>query len=69
MRSFTWLRARPRTLASIGVVSAAAVTLGILAFTYEGKPTTEEKETPEDTVIVFTYQVNTITVSSGVSFS
>ena len=41
MRSFTWLRARPRTLASIGVVSAAAVTLGILAFTYEGKPTTE----------------------------
>ncbi|WP_241965047.1 Ig-like domain-containing protein [Microbacterium telephonicum] len=37
----SWLRARPRTLASIGVVSAAAVTIGALAFAYDGKPTTE----------------------------
>jgi len=41
MRSVAWLRARPRALASVGVVSAAAVTVGILAFAYEGKPTTE----------------------------
>ncbi|KZE89526.1 Ig-like domain-containing protein [Microbacterium sp. TNHR37B] len=41
MRSFAWLRARPRTLASVAVVGAAAVTLGTLAFVYEGSPTTE----------------------------
>ncbi|MDJ1113883.1 Ig-like domain-containing protein [Microbacterium dauci] len=41
MKSFAWLRARPRTLASIGAVSAAAVTIGILAITYDGEPTTE----------------------------
>jgi hypothetical protein len=41
MKSFAWLRARPRTLASVGVVSAVAITLGTLAFVYEGNPTTE----------------------------
>ncbi|KAF2420671.1 Ig-like domain-containing protein, partial [Microbacterium sp. B35-30] len=41
MRSFTWLRARPRTLASAGAVTAAAVTITTLAFVYQGVPTTE----------------------------
>lgn len=41
MMSFAWLRARPRTLASIGALSAVAVTIGTLAVIYEGKPTTE----------------------------
>ena len=41
MPSFAWLRARPRALASVGIVGALAVTIGTLAFVYEGKPTTE----------------------------
>lgn len=41
MRSSAWLRARPRTLASAGAVTAAAVTLTTLAFVYQGLPTTE----------------------------
>src|SRR6478736_392685 len=41
MRSFAWLRARPRTLASAGVVSAAAVAITTMAFVYQGNPTTE----------------------------
>ncbi len=41
MTSFAWLRARPRTMASVGAVAAAAVTLGTLALVYDGKPTTE----------------------------
>ena len=41
MSSFTWLRARPRALASAGAVTAAAVTITTLAFVYEGLPTTE----------------------------
>ncbi|MFS0866163.1 Ig-like domain-containing protein [Microbacterium sp. 179-B 1A2 NHS] len=41
MKSFAWLRARPRTLASVGAVTVAAVTIGVLAATYEGEPTTE----------------------------
>src|SRR6478736_3607453 len=41
MRSFAWLRARPRTLASAGVVSVAAVAITTLAFVYDGLPTTE----------------------------
>jgi len=41
MSSFAWLRARPRTLASAGVVSAAAVAITTLAFVYQGNPTTE----------------------------
>ncbi|MCK6079741.1 tandem-95 repeat protein [Microbacterium sp. EYE_5] len=41
MKSFAWLRARPKTLASIGAVTVAAVTIGVLALTYEGEPTTE----------------------------
>ena len=41
MRSFTWLRSRPRTLASAGAVTAAAVTITTMAFVYQGLPTTE----------------------------
>ncbi len=41
MKSTAWLRARPRTLISTGVVTVAAVTIGTLAFMYDGDPTTE----------------------------
>ncbi|WP_106815862.1 Ig-like domain-containing protein [Microbacterium timonense] len=41
MRSFAWLRSRPRALASAGAVTAAAVTITTLAFVYQGLPTTE----------------------------
>lgn len=41
MKSFAWLTARPRALASTAVVTAAALTVGFFAFAYEGKPTTE----------------------------
>ncbi|WP_312678003.1 Ig-like domain-containing protein, partial [Microbacterium sp.] len=41
MKSFAWLRARPRALASAGVVTAVALTVGYFAYAYEGKPTTE----------------------------
>ena len=41
MKSFAWLRARPRTLASAGVVTASALTITLLAVGYEGFPTTE----------------------------
>lgn len=41
MTSFAWLRARPRTLASAGIVTVAAVAITTMAFTYQGNPTTE----------------------------
>ncbi|MBF4562743.1 tandem-95 repeat protein [Microbacterium sp. VKM Ac-2870] len=41
MKSFAWLRARPRTLISTAAVTAAALVVGFLAVSYEGKPTTE----------------------------
>ncbi|MFB7891667.1 Ig-like domain-containing protein [Microbacterium sp. NPDC056044] len=41
MRSFAWLRSRPRAVASAGAVTAAAVTITTLAFVYQGVPTTE----------------------------
>ncbi|WP_424449307.1 Ig-like domain-containing protein [Microbacterium arborescens] len=41
MKSTSWLRARPRTLLSAGVVTIAALTIGTLAVAYEGEPTTE----------------------------
>lgn len=41
MRSFAWIRSRPKTLISTGVVTAAALAVGFFAVTYEGKPTTE----------------------------
>ena len=41
MKSFAWLRARPRALASAAVVTAVALTVGYFAYAYEGKPTTE----------------------------
>lgn len=41
MKSFAWLRTRPRTVASVGVLTTAAVAITTLAFVYEGNPTTE----------------------------
>ncbi len=41
MKSFAWLRARPRAVASTAIVTAAALTVGFFAVTYDGKPTTE----------------------------
>ncbi|MDT3329615.1 Ig-like domain-containing protein [Microbacterium sp. KSW-18] len=41
MKSFTWLRSRPKTFASIGAVTAAVVAVSVLALTYDGEPTTE----------------------------
>lgn len=41
MKSFAWLRARPRTLISTAAVTAAALVVGFFAVSYEGKPTTE----------------------------
>ena len=41
MKSFAWLRARPRAVASTGVLTAAAVAITTMAFVYEGNPTTE----------------------------
>jgi large repetitive protein len=34
MKSTSWLRARPRTLLSAGVVTIAALTIGTLAVAY-----------------------------------
>jgi len=41
MKSFAWLRARPRTLISTAAVTVAALVVGFFAVTYDGKPTTE----------------------------
>lgn len=41
MTWFGWLRARPRTLASAGVLVVGAVALTTMAFAYQGKPTTQ----------------------------
>ncbi len=41
MTSFAWLRARPRTLASAGIVTAATIAIGTFAVIYDGNPTTE----------------------------
>lgn len=41
MKSFAWLRARPKALISTGIVIAAALTVGFFAVVYEGKPTSE----------------------------
>ena len=41
MKASSWLRARPRTLASAGIVTAGAVAISTMAFLYEGFPTTE----------------------------
>ena len=38
MKSFAWLRARPRALASAAVVTAVALTVGYFAYAYEGEP-------------------------------
>ena len=41
MKSFAWLRARPKALISTGIVTVAALAVGFFAYAYEGKPTTE----------------------------
>ncbi|WP_243076144.1 Ig-like domain-containing protein [Microbacterium sp. SS28] len=41
MKSFAWLRARPRALASGGIITAAALAITTMAVLYEGFPTTE----------------------------
>ncbi|MDY0907947.1 Ig-like domain-containing protein [Microbacterium sp. CFBP9034] len=41
MKSFAWLRSRPRAVASTGIVTAVAVAITTMAFVYEGNPTTE----------------------------
>lgn len=41
MRSFTWLRRRRRTLASVGVVTVSVLAVTTMAVAYQGFPTTE----------------------------
>ncbi|HCS62029.1 MAG TPA: hypothetical protein DIW46_11670 [Microbacterium sp.] len=41
MRALSWLRAKPKTVASAAGVTIAAVAITTLAFTYEGNPTTK----------------------------
>ncbi len=41
MKTFAWLRARPRALASAGFVTATAVAVTTMAVLYQGNPTTE----------------------------
>lgn len=41
MTSFRWLRARPRAVASAGIVLAGTVAITTMAFVYQGKPTTQ----------------------------
>ncbi|KAA9106450.1 Ig-like domain-containing protein [Microbacterium rhizomatis] len=41
MKSFAWLRARPKALASAGVVTVSALAVTLMAFVYQGFPTTE----------------------------
>ncbi len=41
MKSFAWLRARPRTIASASIVTVSALAVTLLAVGYEGFPTTE----------------------------
>lgn len=41
MKALSWLRAKPKTAASVAGVTAAVVAIGTLAFAYEGNPTTK----------------------------
>ncbi|MGW8482240.1 Ig-like domain-containing protein [Microbacterium sp. NPDC055903] len=41
MKALSWVRARPKTLASAAAVTAGLLTITTLAFAYEGNPTTE----------------------------
>src|SRR3546814_10111202 len=41
VRSFTWLRRRRRTLASVGVVTVSVLAVTTMAVAYQGFPTTE----------------------------
>lgn len=39
MKALSWLRAKPKTAASVSAVTAAVVAIGTLAFVYDGNPT------------------------------
>ncbi|CAH0123098.1 Ig-like domain-containing protein [Microbacterium sp. Bi121] len=41
MKALSWLRAKPKTAASIAAVTAGFLAIGTLAFAYEGNPTTK----------------------------
>ncbi|MFK4759643.1 Ig-like domain-containing protein [Microbacterium sp. ZW T5_45] len=41
MRVLSWMRARPKMLASAAVLSAGAIAITTMAFAYEGNPTTQ----------------------------
>ncbi|MGM7667906.1 Ig-like domain-containing protein [Microbacterium sp. A93] len=41
MKALTWVRARPKALASAAGVTAGVIAIATLAFTYEGNPTTK----------------------------
>ncbi|WZO58039.1 Ig-like domain-containing protein [Microbacterium sp. LWH10-1.2] len=41
MKALSWMRARPKTLASAAGVAAAAIAITTLAFAYDGNPTTK----------------------------
>ena len=41
VKSFAWLRMRPKTLASVAAVSAVTIAITGMAFAYEGNPTAE----------------------------
>ncbi|GAA1535963.1 hypothetical protein HD600_001571 [Microbacterium ginsengiterrae] len=41
MKALSWLRAKPKTAASIAAVTAGIVAIGTLAYAYEGNPTTK----------------------------
>lgn len=38
MSIFTWIRERPKSLASVATVGAAAITVTTLALVYDGNP-------------------------------
>ncbi|MGM1017062.1 MAG: Ig-like domain-containing protein [Actinomycetota bacterium] len=41
MKALSWMRSRPKTLASAAVVTVGAIAITTMAFSYEGFPTTE----------------------------
>ena len=41
MKALSWMRARPKTLASAAGVTVGVIALTTMAFTYEGFPTTK----------------------------
>jgi len=41
MKALPWLRAKPKTVASVAAVTVAILTIGTLAYAYDGNPTTK----------------------------